>query len=35
VRQAGCLVASHGPNHEELCARSAAALARIDPGFAV
>ena len=35
VRQAGCLIASHGPNHEELCARSAAALARIDPGFAV
>ena len=35
VRQAGCLVASHGPNHQELCARSAAALARIDPGFAV
>ena len=35
VRQAGCLIASHGPNHQELCARSAAALARIDPGFAV
>ncbi len=35
VRQAGCLIASHGPNHQELCSRSAAALARIDPGFAV
>ena len=35
VRQAGCLIASHGPNHQELCARCAAALARIDPGFAV
>jgi 3'(2'), 5'-bisphosphate nucleotidase len=35
VRQAGCLIASHGPNHQELCARSADALARIDPGFAV
>ncbi len=35
VRQAGCLIASHGPNHQELCARSAATLARIDPGFAV
>ena len=35
VRQAGCLIASHGPNHQELCARSAAALARIDPGFAL
>ena len=21
--QAGCLIASHGPNHQELCARSA------------
>ena len=27
VRQAGCLIASHGPNHQELCARSAAARA--------
>jgi 3'(2'), 5'-bisphosphate nucleotidase len=35
VRQAGCLIASHGPAHAELCRRSAAALERIDPGFAV
>jgi 3'(2'), 5'-bisphosphate nucleotidase len=35
VRQAGCLIASHGPAHAELCARTAAALAKIDPGFAV
>ena len=34
VRQAGCLIASHGPSHEALCAKAAAALAVIDPGFA-
>lgn len=31
--QAGCLIASHGLAHRELCERAAAALARIDPGF--
>ncbi len=35
VRQAGCLIASHGPAHAELCRRSAAAMAVIDPGFEV
>lgn len=35
VRQAGCLIASHGPAHAELCRRAAAAMAVIDPGFAV
>jgi 3'(2'), 5'-bisphosphate nucleotidase len=35
VRQAGCLIASHGPAQGELCARAAAAMATIDPGFAV
>jgi len=35
VRQAGCLIASHGPAHEALCQRAAAAMATIDPGFAV
>ncbi|MCS5692917.1 3'(2'),5'-bisphosphate nucleotidase CysQ [Cyanobium sp. FGCU-6] len=35
VRQAGCLIASHGPAHAELCARAAAAMATIDPGFAL
>ena len=35
VRQAGCLIASHGPAHAELCQRAAAAMAQIDPGFAV
>ena len=33
--QAGCLIASHGLAHRELCARAAAAMATIDPGFAV
>ena len=33
VRQAGCLIASHGPCHQELCATAAAAMAQIDPGF--
>jgi len=31
--QAGCLIASHGPSHSELCQRAAAAMASIDPGF--
>ena len=35
VRQAGCLIASHGPAHGDLCERAAAAMATIDPGFAV
>ncbi len=35
VRQAGCLIASHGPAHGELCRRAAAAMAAIDPGFAL
>lgn len=35
IRQAGCLIASHGPSHAELCARAAAAMQRIDPDFAV
>ena len=35
VRQAGCLIASHGPSHRQLCERAAAAMAAIDPGFVV
>jgi len=35
VRQAGCLLASHGRAHAELCAKAAAAMAAIDPGFEV
>ncbi len=35
VRQAGCLIASHGPRHAEICRRAAAAMAVIDPGFPV
>ncbi|MFZ9271094.1 MAG: 3'(2'),5'-bisphosphate nucleotidase CysQ family protein [Prochlorococcaceae cyanobacterium] len=35
VRQAGCLIASHGPAHQALCERAAAAMATIDPGFAL
>ena len=35
VRQAGCLIASHGPAHGQLCERAAVAMATIDPGFAV
>ena len=35
VRQAGCLIASHGVSHQELCEKAASAMARIDPGFAV
>lgn len=34
-RQAGCLIASHGPAHAELCRIAAAAMATIDPGFAL
>ena len=35
VRQAGCLIASNGPAHAEICRRAAIAMATIDPGFAV
>lgn len=35
IRQAGCLIASHGPSHLQLCERAAAAMVTIDPGFAV
>jgi 3'(2'), 5'-bisphosphate nucleotidase len=35
VRQAGCLIASHGRAHRELCRRALAAMAEIDPGFPV
>ena len=35
VRQAGCLIASHGLAHRELCERAGEALRVIDPGFAV
>ncbi len=35
VRQAGCLIASHGASHTALCERAAAAMAVIDPGFRV
>jgi len=35
IRQAGCLIASHGACHRELCERAAAAMATIDPGFQV
>ena len=34
-RQAGCLIASHGPAHSALCERASQAMAAIDPGFAV
>ena len=33
VRQAGCLIASHGACHTEICAKAAVAMAQIDPGF--
>lgn len=33
VRQAGCLIASHGPVHADLCQRAAATMAQLDPGF--
>ncbi len=35
VRQAGCLIASNGPAHADICRRASAAMATIDPGFAV
>jgi len=35
IRQAGCLIASHGASHGELCQRAAAAMAVIDPGFSL
>ena len=35
IRQAGCLIASHGASPRELCERAAAAMATIDPGFQV
>ena len=35
VRQAGCLIASHGTAHGELCRIAAEVMARIDPGFVV
>jgi len=34
-RQAGCLIASHGRSHADLCQAAAAAMARIDPAFPV
>jgi 3'(2'), 5'-bisphosphate nucleotidase len=34
-RQAGCLIASHGPAHQVLCDAAAAAMARIDPAAAL
>ncbi len=34
-RQAGCLIASHGTSHQALCQAAAAAMATIDPGFAL
>ncbi len=33
IRQAGCLIASHGPSHAELCRKTAEAMAAIDPEF--
>jgi 3'(2'), 5'-bisphosphate nucleotidase len=35
IRQAGCLIASHGPAQAELCGRAVALLNAIDPGFVV
>ena len=35
VRQAGCLIASHGKAHAELGERATRAMAEIDPGFVV
>ncbi len=35
IRQAGCLIASHGRSHQLLCEQAARAMAVIDPGFAV
>ncbi len=33
--QSGCLIASHGPNHADLCRKAAAVMGRIDPDFAL
>ena len=33
--QAGCLIASHGASHSEICKRAMTAIAAIDPGFKV
>jgi len=35
IRQSGCLIASHGHSHGELCEQSARAMEDIDPGFQV
>jgi 3'(2'), 5'-bisphosphate nucleotidase len=35
VRQAGCLIASHGKAHAALEKRAARAMESIDPGFQV
>ncbi|QNG25969.1 3'(2'),5'-bisphosphate nucleotidase CysQ [Synechococcus sp. HK01-R] len=35
VRQAGCLIASHGKAHAALCEQATWAMASIDPGFQV
>ncbi len=35
IRQAGCLIASHGRSHQQLCDKAAGAMAVIDPGFPV
>ena len=35
VRQAGCLIASHGKAHAELGERATRAMAEVDPGFQV
>jgi 3'(2'), 5'-bisphosphate nucleotidase len=35
IRQAGCLIASHGPSHQQLCETAVTAMATIDPGFPV
>jgi 3'(2'), 5'-bisphosphate nucleotidase len=35
VRQAGCLIASHGKAHATLCEKAAQAMGLIDPGFQV
>ena len=35
VRQAGCLIASHGKAHTTLCEKAARAMGLIDPGFQV
>ena len=35
IRQAGCLIASHGPAQAELGGRAVALLNAIDPGFVV